>query len=203
MSHRTARLDRRSLVVAALAASILLAGCAPAAPTLGDTATQPPRVPPASDAIEPLPTAEPAGGEGDTDGGASGDGSSSGGVSRMPDRERSAIREGLAAHMADDIAGRFGPGLIDYILASTDCCGAMTPIEAARKAVADTSYITDWAYDVPPEALAAMRASHSYGRYLTDDLIVMKGSDTTVVIFALEGENVSAILVGTEEHLQW
>ena len=174
----------RSAAPSAAAALLLLlarAGCGPAEaePTETPTASATP------DEVEtetpsPTPTPEPP---------------------VLDQSERAAIVEGvetgepaaIGPHMADPVT---------YILASSECCGPLTPVDALSELLSYTAGSSGWSTDVDPAYLDQVRVSPYYADYVPADVIAMKASsDDLVVIFGIEGELITSVLVGFEDIL--
>ena len=180
-SIRTAPHRRRFAIVAvaASALALVLAGCAAAEPPPGHSASDS-----ATPSVEPSPTETPS-------------------VSATPTpaaltaEDRASLVEGLRT--GDPAA--IGPFLADpvtYILASSSCCGPVTPEGALGELLSDTSASSGWVSPIDMAYLDQLRASQYYADYVPADVVAARADDGLVVVYGITGAEVTSILIGDE-----
>lgn len=171
----------RITTAAALLALLALTGCAPAEaePTETPTASETPQP---VESEEPTPTPTPDEPELDAS-------------------ERASIVEGVESSEPAAI-GPYMADPVTYILASSECCGPLTPIDALSELLSYTAGSSGWSTDVDPAYLDQVRASDYYADYVPADVIAIKASsDDLVVIFGVENGLITSVLVGFEDIL--
>lgn len=171
----------RTALAAAALVVLALAGCSPAEPEPTETPAAS-ATPDAAASEEPTPTPTPD-------------------EPVLDESERAAIVEGvetgepaaIGPHMSDPVT---------YILASSECCGPVTPVDALSELLSYTAASSGWTTDVDPAYLDQVRASPYYADYVPADVIAMKAtSDDLVVIFGITGDRITSVLVGWENVL--
>lgn len=176
--------------IAALAALTLVCALAACAPTgdAGPVAESP--TSPASESPEPTPTVEPAD---DPTPPAPG----------IDAAERAAIVAGIEA--GDPAAvGPFFADEVDYVLASSECCAAMTAAAATSELLSYASSSSGWVSPLDPAYLETVRGNYYYGAYVPADVISMRAaSDGLVVILGVAGDRIVSVLIGGDEVLTY
>ncbi len=171
----------RTALAAAMLVVLALAGCSPTEPEPTETPTAS-ATPDAAETTEPSdpPTTEAPG---------------------LDESERASIAAGV--ERSDPAA--IGPYMADpvtYILASSECCGPLTPVDALSELLSYTAASSGWSTAVDPAYLDEVRLSPYYAEYVPADVIAMKASsDDLVVIFGITEDRITSVLVGWENVL--
>ncbi|MCS0500599.1 hypothetical protein [Protaetiibacter mangrovi] len=178
----TATTARLASAAAAALLLVALAGCTPGeaptptgTPAASETPSETPTVEPAEETVPP--------------------------VAEIDASERAAIVAGIEA--GDPAA--VGPYLTDpvnYILASSECCGVISAADATGELIGYTSGSSGWSSPVDPAYLDQVRMSPYYGELVPADVIALRASsDGLVVILGVEGDRIASVLVGHEDVL--
>lgn len=181
---------RAIAAIAALALVCALAACAPTGDA-GPVAESP--TSPASESPEPTPTVEPADDPTPPAPPAPG----------IDAAERAAIVAGIEA--GDPAAvGPFFADEVDYVLASSECCAAMTAAAATSELLSYASSSSGWVSPLDPAYLETVRGNYYYGAYVPADVISMRAaSDGLVVILGVAGDRIVSVLIGGDEVLTY
>lgn len=109
--------------------------------------------------------------------------------------DRANIRAAIESGNTAALEGYFA-NPVEVIIMSTECCGGLSPVEAA----AELSYVTGapgpWNWSVPASTLAEWRTNTYYGSLFTGDDITGVASDGTVVSFGIVGDRITTVLMG-------
>jgi hypothetical protein len=135
--------------------------------------------------------------------------------SESPEPEESSAApvepEGLTQSDYDNIAAAVSSGntaalegylarSVNFIIAASECCGPLTPLEA----IGELEYLNfatgPWTYPVSAASIAEYR-THFYGQYFPDGSFVMASSDDDpfVISFQFTGEKISGIFISAGE----
>lgn len=184
----TTVLRSAGVLAAAAALALALVGCAPSSPasdtetpaasTAGATPSAESESPDEADTPEPEEPAEP----------------------ELTGTERQAIVDAVIAGDAAVLAAAMSDP-VDYILASSECCGPTTPAAAFAELTGYTSGETGWTSPVDPVYVEQVRGSYFYGDLVPADVITLRSSSGLVVILGITGDRITSVLVGGEDTL--
>ncbi len=171
----------RTALAAALLALLALTGCVPTAP-------EPTATPTASETPDTAPSEEPSS-------------TPTPETPSLDDSERAAIVGGVESGNPAAI-GPYMADTVTYIIASSECCGPVSPEDATGELLAYTAGSSGWISPVDAAYLDQVRASPYYSDLVPADVIALKASsDGLVVIFGITGDRITSVLVGNEEVL--
>ena len=168
-------------VVAALLV-LALAGCTPDAPPSYDTDDSVTPV----ESVTPDPeetTAAPADPTG------------------LSDDDYANIAESISSGNTAALEGYLS-GSVNFIIAASECCGPVTPIEAISNLDYLASATGPWSYPVPEMVVDGYREGF-YVDYFPADAFVMasSGEDPFIVSFDIDGDHIVGIFISAGESL--
>ncbi|PZQ91916.1 MAG: hypothetical protein DI534_02920 [Leifsonia xyli] len=119
----------------------------------------------------------------------------------IDESERAAIVEGIEAGNPAAV-GPFLADEVTFVMAASECCGAISAADAAGGLLSYTSGSSGWTSPVDKAYLDQVRTSVYYGQYVPLDVIALRAaSDGTVVVLGVDGDRIVSILVGHEDVL--